>query len=138
MAILAASVVSVVGAVLATGCTRTMDSPNASTADTTQVSVGKGESDGGRDQNDADQPLASQVPAIKVPRDTELTEELKDENQYWDTASTKKLIQLAKEGDEWAIREIAWPKGHPLHEKGRPYFRNTGPHPDGLFPHSGF
>lgn len=73
-----------------------------------------------------------------IPQNRELQEKQKDRGRYYSAPTMKKLVKLAMEGDEWAVREVAWPKGHPLHEKGRPYFRNTGPHPGGLFPHSGF
>jgi hypothetical protein len=65
-------------------------------------------------------------------------ERLKDQGRYYDSSTTRKLIRMAKEGDEWAMREIAWPKQSPFHERGRPFFRNTGPHPDGLRFYSGF
>jgi len=65
-------------------------------------------------------------------------ERLKDQGRYYSSSTTRKLIRMAKEGDEWAMREIAWPKQSPFHERGRPFFRNTGPHPDGLRFHSGF
>ena len=77
------------------------------------------------------------APSEKVPIDMELVDELKDKNQYWDSSTVKKIVAAAKGGDEWAVREIAWPKGHPFHKKGRPFFRNDKPHPKGLFPYSG-
>jgi len=72
-----------------------------------------------------------------VERDEELINDLKDEGRYWGRESTKRLVRAAMAGDEWATREIAWPKGHPLHKKGRPFFRNDKLHPKGLFPYSG-
>lgn len=76
-------------------------------------------------------------PEVKVPRDQELVDELKDSNRYWDSDTMKELVKAARAGDEWAVREIAWPKGHPFHKMGRPFFRNDKPHPNGLFPYSG-
>ena len=75
--------------------------------------------------------------AVKVSRDQELVDDLKDANQYWGPDKMKELAAAANAGDEWAVREIAWPKGHRFHKKGRPFFRNDKPHPKGLFPHSG-
>lgn len=74
----------------------------------------------------------------EIPLNRDLEERQKDRNRYYSVPSMKKLVKLAHEGDEWAKREVAWPKDHPFHKQGRPFFRNDGPHPDGLFPHSGF
>lgn len=65
-------------------------------------------------------------------------ERAKDRGIYYSTPTMKKLATMAKNGDEWAMREIAWPEGHEFHKKGRPFFRNNGPHPDGLKFYSGF
>jgi hypothetical protein len=72
------------------------------------------------------------------PGSIKVREEAKDQNLYYDPLTMKKLVKLANEGDEWAIREITWPEGHPLHKKGRPFFKNTKPHPQGLIKHSGY
>lgn len=68
----------------------------------------------------------------------EMYQRLKDKNRYYSVPIAKKLANMAEKGDEWAMREIAWPKGHKFHKKGRPFFRNKGPHPDGLKFHSGY
>lgn len=72
------------------------------------------------------------------PGTIKVMEKAKDQNTYYDPSTMKKLVRLANEGDEWAIREIAWPESHPLHKKGRPFFKNTKPHPKGLIKHSGY
>jgi hypothetical protein len=81
--------------------------------------------------------VSDSAPSIKAPIDRELVEELKDSNQYWNPHTMRKIVVAAERGDEWAVREVAWPKSHPLHKKGRPFFRNDKPHPKGLFPYSG-
>lgn len=62
----------------------------------------------------------------------------KDQNAYYTPQTYQKLAGMAYDGDEWAIREIAWPKGHKFHKFGRPFFKNHEPHPDGLVPNSGY
>ena len=59
-------------------------------------------------------------------------EEKKDKGLYYSLPEALKLIKMAKEGDEWAMREFPWPEGHPFHKKGRPFHKNTAPHPAGL------
>lgn len=90
----------------------------------------------GRSGSDEAPPSRSPA-AVKVSRDQELVDDLKDTNQYWGSEKMKELAAAANAGDEWAVREIAWPKGHRFHKKGRPFFKNDKPHPKGLFPHSG-
>lgn len=65
-------------------------------------------------------------------------ERLKDENKFYDSATMKRLVSMARNGDDWAVREIAWPEDHKLHKLGRPFFRNSEAHPKGLKFHSGF
>ena len=65
-------------------------------------------------------------------------ERLKDKNKYYSSPTLEKLVAMAHRGDMWAMREIAWPEGHDFHWAGRPFFRNNGPHPDGLKFYSGF
>jgi hypothetical protein len=65
-------------------------------------------------------------------------ERLKDANRFYDASTMKKLASMAKDGDQWAVREIAWPEGHKFHKLGRPFFRNKAAHPDGLKFYSGF
>jgi len=62
---------------------------------------------------------------------------MKDEGRWYSPDTVKKLQAAAEAGDEWAVRELRWPGRHEFHKKGRPYFRNDKPHPEGLFPHSG-
>ena len=59
-------------------------------------------------------------------------EEAKDNGMYYPYPFAQKLRKMAKEGDEWAMRELRWPEGHPFHKKGRPFHKNTAPHPAGL------
>ena len=59
-------------------------------------------------------------------------EEMKDKGFYYSYPTARKLIKMAKEGDEWAMRELRWSEGHPFHKKGRPFHKNTAPHPAGL------
>ena len=65
-------------------------------------------------------------------------ERLKDKGIYYSVPTIQTLADMAEKGDEWAMREIAWPKDHKFHKKGRPFFRNKGPHPAGLKFDSGF
>jgi hypothetical protein len=78
----------------------------------------------------------------EIPRDDlgsiKVKEKAKDQNTYYDPITMKKLVKLANEGDEWAIREIAWPENHPLYRKGRPFQKSDKPHPQGLIKHSGY
>jgi hypothetical protein len=67
----------------------------------------------------------------------EMVEMMKNNGWWYGPDATEKLKAAAEAGDEWAIREIKWPEGHKFHKKGRPYFRNDGPHPKGLFPYTG-
>jgi len=61
-----------------------------------------------------------------------MREEKKDKGMYYSYPTAQKLRKMAKEGDEWAMRELAWSEGHPFHKKGRPFHKNTAPHPAGL------
>ena len=92
-------------------------------------------------RNDAPHPQGlfdpTKPPAPLAPNKQRI-EKMKDDNLYWNADSFQKLVKAAEEGDEWAVREIRWPKAHPLYKKGRPFFRNDKPHPDGLFPNSGY
>lgn len=83
-------------------------------------------------------PVAAREIPSDDPGSIKIREEAKDQNLYYDPLTMKKLVKLANEGDEWAIRELAWPEGHPYHKKGRPFFKNTKPHPKGLIKHSGY
>lgn len=93
--------------------------------------------------NSVDKPPAvvKVIKGVKV-KNTDSTramfERAKDRGIYYASPTLKKLVTMAKNGDEWAMREIAWPENHEFHKKGRPFFRNNGPHPDGLEFHSGF
>ena len=78
-----------------------------------------------------------EVEAKETDRTRAMYERLKDKNRYYSVPTAAKLSRMAYDGDEWAIREIAWPEEHKFHKKGRPFFRNTGPHPDGLKFYSG-
>lgn len=96
----------------------------------------------GGDAPAADKPQPAKVIRMKRPdfggeRYKKMIEASKDDGRYYDSSTEKKLRARAEDGDEWAVRELPWPKGHPLHRLGRPFFRNHGPHPDGLFPSSG-
>lgn len=82
-------------------------------------------------------PAQREIPSDD-PGSIKVREKAKDQNLYYDPLTMKTLVRLANEGDEWAIREITWPEGHPLHKKGRPFFKNTKPHPQGLIKHSGY
>lgn len=82
-------------------------------------------------QSQAQSPEAGPA-QVRVQMSQEYIDELKDEGDWYNSETAKKLVKLAKEGDEWAIRELPWPENHPFHKRGRPYFRNDGPHPDGL------
>lgn len=62
----------------------------------------------------------------------------KDQNIYYTPETYQKIVRMAYSGDEWAIREIAWPEEHKFHRLGRPFFKNHEPHPKGLIPHSGY
>jgi len=73
--------------------------------------------------------------AIYIPPSKELANELRAENNYYTPDTDRKLMKMAHEGDEWAIREIAWPEKHKFHKRGRPFFRNDGPHPKRLIPY---
>jgi hypothetical protein len=88
----------------------------------------------------SEKPAPPSVKPYEVPNENTraMGERFKDKGTYYSTPTLKKLSRLAHKGDEWAMREIAWPEGHPFHKRGRPFFRNTGPHPDGLKFHSGF
>ena len=66
------------------------------------------------------------------PHAIESREKVKDKGLYYSYPMARKLIKMAKEGDEWAMRELAWSEGHPFHKKGRPFHKNTAPHPAGL------
>jgi hypothetical protein len=77
-------------------------------------------------------------PPHRVGMDRRISEEMKDHGRYYDSATERRLRRAAEEGDEWAVRELPWPAGHPLHKKGRPFSRNEKPHPKGLFPNSGY
>lgn len=68
------------------------------------------------------------------PRSLEVAEWLKDRGRYYGRPSERKLRKAAEEGDEWAMRELKWPKDHKFHRLGRPYFKNDKPHPLGVFP----
>ena len=89
-----------------------------------------------------DNPIMPSAAAAEIPRDDpgslKVIEKAKDQNTYYEPNAMKKLVKLANQGDEWAIREIAWPEGHPFHKKGRPFFRNVKPHPQGVIKHSGY
>lgn len=89
-------------------------------------------------QADHDTALVVCCGDVPVEGSRERTDRLKDRSLYYSFPTTQELIELANQGDEWAMREIAWPEGHPFHEKGRPFFKNNGPHPDGLFPYAGY
>lgn len=79
---------------------------------------------------------------VRIPKNdpdwVALRDRQKDRNAYYDASTFQELVKLAEEGDEWAVREIAWPEDHPFHKKGRPFFKNTAPHPKGLIKHSGY
>jgi hypothetical protein len=75
----------------------------------------------------------TKTPAAEfTPVDDEAKERAKDRNNYYDAETMSRIVGMAKKGDAWSVREVAWPKDHPFHEMGRPYFRNVGPHPKGL------
>jgi hypothetical protein len=78
------------------------------------------------------------APDFSSPRYMKIKRAMKDEGKYYDSFVEKELRRRAEAGDEWAIRELPWPKGHKYHKLGRPFFRNDGPHPDGLFPSSSY
>lgn len=78
------------------------------------------------------QAQSQEAPQIRVQMSRDYIEELKDEGEWYDANTASRLAKMAKEGDEWAVRELPWPEGHPLHKRGRPFFRNDGPHPKGL------
>jgi len=71
---------------------------------------------------------------MNTPRYKQMASDLKDEGRFYSSYSTRVLIKMAEEGDEWAMRELPWPSNHKFHKLGRPYFRNDGPHPTGAFP----
>ena len=66
------------------------------------------------------------------PSAIKMREETKDKGLYYPYPFARKLIKMAEEGDEWAMRELRWSEGHPFHKKGRPFHKNTAPHPAGL------
>jgi hypothetical protein len=67
-----------------------------------------------------------------------MLERTKDKGAYYDPGTERKLRAMAERGDLWALRELPWPPSHVFHREGRPFFRNNGPHPDGLKFYSGF
>lgn len=81
--------------------------------------------------------MRSSKEIMSRPSHKKMVEKLKDEGRYYHPNTVKELQDRAEKGDEWAVRELPWPKEHRLHKMGRPYFRNDKPHPEGLFPHSG-
>lgn len=88
-------------------------------------------------QNVANSPVMG-TPDLKRPRYRKMIEASKDDGRYYDSSTERELRQAAEAGDEWAMRELRWPEGHEFHRLGRPFFRNRGPHPHGLFPNSGY
>lgn len=84
----------------------------------------------------ADAPVMRKVD-WRRPRYMKMISASKDDGRYYDSSTERELRARAEEGDEWAVRELPWPKGHRFHELGRPFFRNEKPHPQGLFPSSG-
>lgn len=83
-----------------------------------------------------------EAPNVRIPNDSpemvKIREIKKDQGLYYDQQTARKIIKMAEEGDEWAIRELPWPEGHPFHKKGRPFHKNSGPHPEGLIHNSGY
>lgn len=73
---------------------------------------------------EANSPRANFEVPFDDPDAVALREKKKDQNTYYSPPEMKKIIQMALDGNEWAVREVAWPKDHPLHKKGRPFFRN--------------
>lgn len=96
-----------------------------------------GQESGDLQTDDAMEPVVGQGES-PVEMSKELIDRLKDRDRYYSFPTMQELIDRANDGDEWAIREIVWPKGHRFHEQGRPFFKNNGPHPDGLFPEAGY
>lgn len=85
---------------------------------------------------------AGAASADSVPQDSMssfmVMDQQKDQNMYYTPQTYQKIVKMAYSGDEWAIREMAWPKGHKFHDRGRPFFKNSAPHPKGLIPFSGY
>jgi hypothetical protein len=77
--------------------------------------------------------IPMKAPDFKSPKYKKMERTMKDEGRYYDSFAEKELRRRAEMGDEWAVRELPWPKDHRFHKFGRPFFRNDGPHPDGLF-----
>lgn len=94
---------------------------------------------GGAEPPRSDRPAAPAVSKVdwKRPRYMKMISASKDAGRYYDSSTERELRARAEEGDEWAVRELPWPKGHRFHNLGRPFFRNEKPHPQGLFPSSG-
>ena len=84
------------------------------------------------------EPKSPDKASLDTPRYKKMISGLKDQGRYYDSATRKMLVKMAEDGDEWAIRELPWPKDHSLHNQGRPFFRNDGPQPKGLIPHTGY
>lgn len=69
------------------------------------------------------------APDFSGPRYKKMERIMKDEGRYYDRSTEKELRRRAEAGDEWAIRELPWPKDHRFHKMGRPFFRNEGDQP---------
>lgn len=80
--------------------------------------------------------MRSSKEIMSRPKYKDMVERFKDEGRYYHPNTVKELRDRAEKGDEWAVRELPWPREHRLHKMGRPYFRNDKPHPEGLFPNS--